>query len=414
MEQMVSNENITNVLILLDPVYCEKSNSRKGGVGTETQIISPEIYEKVGQTKFIPIVFDRGANGEICKPIFLKGLLHFDLTNEERYLEEFQRIVKRLYGIEIYAKPELGSKPDWLVKNNKYDPKIEFSRIFKATNTKEKKYEIAVAFNSLLKEITDKASSYTIDESNYITSYKDIQSLRDKYLCLIDSVIWFEGLSPEIANFLEAIKAFTIQDGYCEELKNTLVHELFIYTIGILLKLKNYEALGYLINKTYFLPHERDEAMSFDIFYDSNQNLGNMMCKRDNKRYHCGEAHLWMETININYLSREEFIAADCLLYNAAVFGKNYLRSWWWFPVSYVYDERASIISNLGKRFTSKEFLNSIRAVFGYDNINDFNKKICEVLKQLEKRDRWRYSGAWHDAPLLTDYFKIEDLGKYN
>ncbi len=92
----------------------KKSNDRSGGVGTETQIISPEIYKKVKQEKFLPIVFERGINGEIPKPIYLKGLLHFDLSEPEKYDEEYQRLVKRLYGIEIIKKPELGSKPAWL------------------------------------------------------------------------------------------------------------------------------------------------------------------------------------------------------------------------------------------------------------------------------------------------------------
>src|SRR5699024_3563121 len=47
MEQSVVDPTVTNVLILLDPNYEKKANNRYGGVGTETQIISPEIYAKM-------------------------------------------------------------------------------------------------------------------------------------------------------------------------------------------------------------------------------------------------------------------------------------------------------------------------------------------------------------------------------
>ena len=57
MEQSVTDPTITNVLILLDPIYEKKANERHGGVGTETQIISPEIYNKVKQEKFLPVNF---------------------------------------------------------------------------------------------------------------------------------------------------------------------------------------------------------------------------------------------------------------------------------------------------------------------------------------------------------------------
>ena len=59
MESSVNDESVTNVLILMDKVYTEKANKRQGGVGTETQIISPELYGKVEQTKFIPVLFER-------------------------------------------------------------------------------------------------------------------------------------------------------------------------------------------------------------------------------------------------------------------------------------------------------------------------------------------------------------------
>ncbi len=39
MEKSVLDESITNVLILINPIYAKKANERAGGVGTETQII---------------------------------------------------------------------------------------------------------------------------------------------------------------------------------------------------------------------------------------------------------------------------------------------------------------------------------------------------------------------------------------
>ena len=82
-------------LILLDPIYEKKANGRNGGVGTETQIISPEIYNKVKQEKFLPVIFERGENGEIPKTSVLKNNSYiFDLSQEEKYDSEYQRLVK--------------------------------------------------------------------------------------------------------------------------------------------------------------------------------------------------------------------------------------------------------------------------------------------------------------------------------
>lgn len=43
--KMVSDTEIQKVLIISDKKYADKANGRDGGVGTETQIISAEVYK---------------------------------------------------------------------------------------------------------------------------------------------------------------------------------------------------------------------------------------------------------------------------------------------------------------------------------------------------------------------------------
>ena len=69
MEKCVKDPSVNFVLMLLDKTYTEKANGRKGGVGIETQIISAQVYKDVSQEKFIPIVFDRDADGTIYVPV---------------------------------------------------------------------------------------------------------------------------------------------------------------------------------------------------------------------------------------------------------------------------------------------------------------------------------------------------------
>ncbi len=56
MEKMVSDESIKKVILVIDEHYSEKANKRAGGVGTETQIISAEVYESVDQNKFVAVI----------------------------------------------------------------------------------------------------------------------------------------------------------------------------------------------------------------------------------------------------------------------------------------------------------------------------------------------------------------------
>jgi hypothetical protein len=56
MESMVHSDQIDKVLIICDRGYYVKAETRKGGVGTETQIISPEVYSDVKQEKLFQLL----------------------------------------------------------------------------------------------------------------------------------------------------------------------------------------------------------------------------------------------------------------------------------------------------------------------------------------------------------------------
>ena len=64
MEKMVSDTEIQKVLIISDKKYADKANGRDGGVGTETQIISAEVYKNRQQEKFVAAVVERDETGE--------------------------------------------------------------------------------------------------------------------------------------------------------------------------------------------------------------------------------------------------------------------------------------------------------------------------------------------------------------
>jgi|ERR1700730_6194944 len=64
METMVTDPEVSKVLAISNGRYTEKSDAREGGVGTESIIISHEVYDKVDQKKFIPIMTEFNEKGE--------------------------------------------------------------------------------------------------------------------------------------------------------------------------------------------------------------------------------------------------------------------------------------------------------------------------------------------------------------
>ncbi len=115
MERMVADPEVTHVLVFSDKSYAEKANARqKGGVGTESQIISKEVYEKAHQSKFIPIVCEFQENGDPYLPTFLASRKWIDFSSPEAVNSHWEQLVRRLYGKPLYEKPALGKPPPYV------------------------------------------------------------------------------------------------------------------------------------------------------------------------------------------------------------------------------------------------------------------------------------------------------------
>ena len=111
MEQMVSDPDVGTVLAISDQLYAEKADGRKGGVGTETQIISKEIYESTKQEKFVPIVRERDDDGKECLPVFLQTRKYIDFSDDDKFGESYDQLVRNIYGRPERVKPSLGKAP---------------------------------------------------------------------------------------------------------------------------------------------------------------------------------------------------------------------------------------------------------------------------------------------------------------
>ncbi len=71
------------VCIICTPKYAKKADEGKGGVGYEKQIVTAEMFEDVGSTKFIPVVAE--GKDEEAIPGFLKGRKYVDFRDADAY-----------------------------------------------------------------------------------------------------------------------------------------------------------------------------------------------------------------------------------------------------------------------------------------------------------------------------------------
>ena len=105
MEDSVTNSE--RVLIILTNNYRDRCNNRIKGVGYETSIITAEIYQNVPTRKFIPVL--REGEWASTPPVYLRGRVGLDMTDNEQYDEKLAELLEELY--QVNQKPVLGKKP---------------------------------------------------------------------------------------------------------------------------------------------------------------------------------------------------------------------------------------------------------------------------------------------------------------
>ena len=336
MEKSVTDKTVTNVLILLDENYAKKADNRTGGVGTETQIISQQVYASVEQTKFIPVVLERDANGSICIPAYLKSRYYYDLSSEDTYDSEYKKIVRALFGIETYKKPERGVRPTWVDEQISVSPKtiIAYDSL-KENNPEMVKEEL---FFTYLEDIKGKILRYAsntyepkISLEEYLKVYDANRDIRKEFLLLIQRSVYCENRMCIIGDFFENVSNQLEEKssiGY--GLSKIFLHELFLYTITILLKRKKYSEIGYILGRTYFSTRpslERTKGSSYTLFYSGmyQTNLDNAVKERDGKNYYSGTAQYWTSTIDADFCSKEELVSADLVCFNYSIYGNGFV-----------------------------------------------------------------------------------------
>lgn len=114
MERTVNDPSITHVLLLCDVRYADRADGREGGVGKETYIVSEAVYRAATQQKFVPVIMERRDDGTFPLPAYLGSRFAYDFSQPETEVEQFELLVKHLYGRAAVTLRPLGQRPSYI------------------------------------------------------------------------------------------------------------------------------------------------------------------------------------------------------------------------------------------------------------------------------------------------------------
>lgn len=417
MESMVSSPDISRVIIITDKEYAEKANSRTGGVGTETQIITPELYSKENNTKFIPVVFEKDEKGNAYLPIFLKSRIYIDLSEDGiAYEKEYQSLLRDVYELPEEVKPPLGKMPSFL-KEDSIDA-FKFTRYVKmikeaAVNRPERVFYLCSQY---LNEVVDSSEDFIVKldgerdlDIQTIDKIRDLLPIRESYTEILKSLLQMDNFDVElIIDFFEDLTNERISNEIevLEESKLFLIHELFLITVSELIIFKKWKDLSTITNNEYYISRY-NQNLNYAIFRSYLDNLEQGKYKKNKKIVGMSYSLLKERTANKRELM--QILQADLLLFYIAdfkIFDKQLGMHDSWFPETYLlFEQDGPNNLRLFSRLTSRRYVDKLLPIFGTKDVEQFKKFVAE-----EEYKNGYSELSFHGLPRLERLIQVDKI----
>lgn len=409
MERMVTDPEISKVAIICDELYASKADGRSGGVGTETQIISREVYENQEQDKFVAIIPARDSQGNACLPTYYKSRIYIDLSEPDKYADNFDKLLRWVYGKPLYVRPEIGKRPSFLDESDgiSLGTTVSFKRAISAIKDSKPfafgaldEYLSAVITNFERFRITEKNGEFddqVIDSIDKFIPYRNelisIFTSISQYASSDDYILklhrFFENLIPYLSK-PESVNSWRESD--FDNFK-FIIHELFLYAVAIFIKNERFDQVNALLAQQFYISgdsgYNRDVMVGYRVFVNS---LGSLE-KRNNRlnlRLKSLQADLIKQRSEHSGIDFRYLMQADFVLYIRAAIQQStaYL---WWDPITLVYLGRFHSPFEVFARSSSKSYFEKSKCIIGIDKISELTELMSAYSRGEKKLPSWDY-----------------------
>lgn len=427
MESMVKSSDIRKVLIILDKKYSLKADKREGGVGAETQIISPEIYGAVEQEKFIPIIAEKDENGNPFIPTFLKSIIYIDLSEEDKFEENYEKLLRNIYQRPAISKPKIGKAPSYL---------FEDAPITHKTSSMVRSFDYQILkspkkIDSIILEFLDQ---FFQDLKGYSLN---LTGLRDKMIIgklIHENIISYTPLRNDYINFLDKLFKYELdfdidifikffeklpclkvpQDNRSSWSSNEFdnfrffIHELFLYTIAVALKIENYKFVGEILYSGYFFKdanYSKCEVKRFDELFNYVDIFNEYYKQTYSQNFTSPMADLIAKRLP-NNLILDDIVNADLLIYYIAS-----LESLNWLPITSIYRSLNNSNFELFQRLVSLRHFEKIKVLFNVNTIHELQDKLKAFQASDKNPSGIGFSGTFTKVVPIYKLIEIDKIG---
>ena len=426
MERCVNDSEITKVLIFCDKAYAQKANDRTGGVGDETVIISSEIYGNTQQEKFIPIIVQKDENGEPYVPTYIKTRIYIDLSDEDKFEQEYEKLLRNIYDRPQYVKPKLGQKPEWLDEQpTDYFQLKDLIRQIKGSTTESKQKHCINRFKDAYIECLKGFFEQGATPKRIFEIFLSTKPARDYFLDFVEAISeTSQDYAELLADYFEKMyndltcpNTFNISflsDDDIDVFKN-LIWELFIDVIAFMRYSSDYNSINLLLTNTYFL---NDNGINKPTNYTAFRHYSTVIEERYKPQTEKHRNFTLMGDVICNQREKLPIYTKDSIpttdlflyqVYNAYELCDNNSLNYapCWFPACYVY---AKNMPAEWKKMVSRRYCKKMMQLFGVNDIEDLKNVISRCTLERDMK----YHGSFSPALPILSSIKIEEIGTLN
>ncbi|MDE2461917.1 MAG: TIR domain-containing protein [Gammaproteobacteria bacterium] len=402
MEKMVTDVSVSHVLVFSDSEYAEKADARKAGVGTESQIISREIYSKIQQSKFIPIVCEFNQRGEPLLPVFLKSRIWIDFSSSEAVNQNWEQLIRALFGKPIHEKPALGKAPAYLTADITVPSSPAFGKF--------------LAFQQALMQNNRGLNHYRQDFLNACYEYvdalrvrarPDVANMGDRIVAdcgklktvrdhIVDWVLLEAEFNPSdefdaaviamLERLLELKSRPREVNAWNEvwfDAHRVFVYEVFLYIVAVLIKNEAYGTLHLVLTSHYLLPEAYDANRfgTFFAFYGQSEAL--QVLAPQGRRLFSPTAELVKRQADRNDLPFADLMQAELLILMMALITPDGR----WFPQTLHYSSHTGAFPLFLKATRHRDFQKIVQ-ITGINSVDKLREAVKVGQQRLEV-DRW-------------------------
>jgi hypothetical protein len=392
MEQMVTDPKVSKVLVICDRRYAEKANAREGGVGTESIIISREVYEKVDQEKFLPVVTELDEEGNPYLPIFMKSRMYIDLSSDEKLAENYEKLLRAIFGKPMHVEPAVGRPPSFLTEERHTSTGTGFKlQMLKDAVHKDKPtakgliIDYLRAFTEAIEEFRFKTEEYQGIWAEKVTaSIHRFLPYRDEFVEFISFISLYvndSAIYQAVFEFFERMLPYkdppALTSGFDRLGDNFrfILRELFLYMIAALIRNGKFEIVDMFLRQEYFnAARRRDEDYheSHVTFTAFNTDAHSIEVDRFGQT--TGEtSKLLRERASHQDLSFEHLMEADFVLFLRSILHHKEI-DWFWFPKTLI-GARYHALFPLFAKAESRRGFDSLKVLLGVKSKQELVEK---------------------------------------